>query len=180
MTPTRRDVLCGLSATVGAGLAGCAGALTGADSTTAGSVTRQVGMACTVGQENYRFTPAVVQVPVGGEVSWGATSTCRQVSTAYHPRYDGPLRIPEAAEPWQSPILKEGQGTFAHRFEVEGVYDYHGLFEEFGQVGTVVVGNPTPDPSAEPGLTPPSPSLPAPTRRQIRSLNDRVRDVLAD
>lgn len=131
-----------------------------------------VGMACD--GDGYFFSPALVQVERGGTVSWSASSTCRQTCTAYHPAYDRPLRIPEAAEPWQGPDSREG--TVVATFEVEGVYDYFGLYEEYGQVGSVVVGRPVPE--GQPALTEPGDDIPAEARAALRDLNERTRDLL--
>jgi plastocyanin len=142
----------------------------------AGSAGESVGMTCRTRSEEYFFRPAVIRVPVGGTVAFGVSSTCRQRTLAYHPDNDRPLRIPEAASPWASDVM-QGSGTFAATFDVEGVYDYAGLHEEFGQVGTVVAGEP--DPADQPGLAPPQSSLPEAARAELARLNDEVRALLS-
>jgi plastocyanin len=134
-------------------------------------------MTCRTRSEEYFFRPAVIRVPVGGTVAFGVGSTCRQRTLAYHPDNDRPLRIPEAASPWASDVM-QGSGAFAVTFDVEGVYDYAGLHEEFGQVGTVVAGEP--DPAGQPGLAPPQPSLPAAARAEVERLNGEVRAMLSE
>lgn len=144
------------------------------DETAGGLPAREsVGMACH-GDEGYFFSPDLAWIEQGGTVSWSASSTCRQTCTAYHPKYDRPLRIPEGAEPWQGPDGRDG--TVTHTFEVEGVYDYFGLYEEFGQVGSVVVGRP--DPDGQPALTEPGDDIPEEARATLRELNERTRTLL--
>lgn len=144
----------------------------GTDTPDALPASESVGMACS--GERYFFSPDLVWVEQGATVSWSPASTCRQTCTAYHPEYDRPLRIPEDADPWQGPDSREG--TVAHTFEVEGVYDYFGLYEEFGQVGSVVVGRPTPD--GQPGLSEPDDDIPEEARAKLADLNERTRELL--
>lgn len=135
-----------------------------------------VGMTCYTSSNEYFFRPAVIRVPVGGTVSFGVASTCRQQTLAYHPDNDLPLRIPEGAEPWSSDVM-QGSGTFEHTFDREGVYDYAGLHDDFGQVGTVVAGDP--DPEGQPGLAPPQGSIPETARAELTRLNEEVRSLLS-
>lgn len=141
------------------------------------SVDATVGMSCNTSEGRYFFAPDLVQVPVGGTVSWSPTSPCRQSTIAYHPDNDAPLRIPEGADPWESPPIQGDRGgSFEYTFELAGVYDYFGLHEGAGQVGTVVVGDP--DPEGQPGLTEPSAALPEAARTKLRELNRRTRELL--
>lgn len=177
MTAGRRRFLQQGAAVGAAVLAGCLGAARRAvpgmgGSTDALSARASVGMACS--GDEYFFSPDLVWIERGGTVSWGAASACRQLCTAYHPTYDRQLRIPEDAEPWQGPDTRDG--TLVHTFDVEGVYDYFGLYEEFGQVGSVVVGHP--DPAGQPGLSEPGPDVPEAARAKLRDLNERTRGLL--
>lgn len=134
----------------------------------------EVGMVCGGGGEAYVFAPALVHIGVGGTVTWQPGSPCRQLCAAYHPVHDKPLRIPGAADPWEGPESRSG--NLIHQFDVPGVYDYFGLYESFGQVGTVLVGRP--EQGDQPGLAPPQRSLPTDARRALRDLNERTRQRL--
>ncbi|WP_435062345.1 halocyanin [Halobaculum sp. EA56] len=141
--------------------------------------TTSVGMSCYTDEEEYFFRPALIRVDPGAAVSFGVGTACRQQALAYHPDNDAPLRMPEGAEPWASPVMQGSKaGTFEVTFDAAGVYDYFGLHEDFGQVGSVVVG--TPDPEGEPGLAPPQESIPAPARDLLAELNERTRSYLSD
>jgi plastocyanin len=65
-------------------------------------------------------------------------------STAYHPANDGhALRIPEAAEPWDSGYLVGPGDRFEVTLTVPGVYDYFCVPHEIaGMVGRIIVGRP--------------------------------------
>jgi hypothetical protein len=65
-------------------------------------------------------------------------------STAYHPDNVGhALRIPEAAEPWDSGYLVEPGDRFEVTLTVPGVYDYFCAPHEMaGMVGRIIVGQP--------------------------------------
>lgn len=139
-----------------------------------------VGMSCDIGgaYDEYYFRPAVAWVRRGAEVTWAPTSPCRQQTLSYHPDTGYPLRIPEGAEPWSSPVLQGEDGPgFTHTFDVAGVYNYAGLHEEFGQVGIVVVGRPD-DLDAEPGMAEPQGAIPDPARERLRALVEDVRELL--
>lgn len=185
MTPnhTRRQVLRRGAATGAVALAGCLDSLgTGTDVPAARETTdglpgqESVGMACHGRGENeeYYFSPSLVWVRKGATVTWTSASTCRQTCTAYHPEYDRPLRIPEDAAPWQGPDSRDG--SVSNTFAVEGVYDYFGLYEEFGQVGSVVVGHPNLE--DQPGLTEPGDDLPEKAQVKLRTLNEQTRELL--
>lgn len=74
-------------------------------------------------------------------------------ATAYHPaNQDKPLRIPEAADPWDSGMLTEDSAPFEVTLDIQGVYDYYCIpHEDLGMVGRIIVG----EPQAGPGTTPP-------------------------
>jgi len=136
-----------------------------------------VALSCGPDRETYDVSPAVVQVPVGGAVGWTSTSVCRQSVAAYHPDNDASRRVPEGAAAWVSPQLRgDREGVFVHTFGTPGVHDYFGLHDEFGQVGSVVVGDP--DPAGQPGLSPPDDSIPEQARQRLQALNEQVRDLL--
>jgi len=155
---------------------GSGGSSESGESDESGGSGEAVGMTCYTSSNEYFFRPAVIRVPVGGTVSFGVASTCRQQTLAYHPDNDLPLRIPEGAEPWSSDVM-QGSGTFEHTFDREGVYDYAGLHDDFGQVGTVVAGDP--DPEGQPGLAPPQGSIPETARAELTRLNEEVRSLLS-
>ena len=56
--------------------------------------------------------------------------------------FDRPLRIPEAAEPWNSDYLLPNE-SFSVTLTAEGVYDFYCIpHEHAGMVGRIVVGRP--------------------------------------
>jgi hypothetical protein len=65
-------------------------------------------------------------------------------STAYHRDNDAhALRIPEAAEPWDSGYLVDPGDRFEVTLTVPGVYDYFcSPHEMAGMVGRIIVGQP--------------------------------------
>src|SRR4051794_20172949 len=87
--------------------------------------------------------------PVGRKVAPGTTirgvvEANVHTTTAYHPDNDHhPLRIPEAAEPWDSGYLVDPGQAFEVTLTVEGVYDYFCAPHEMaGMVGRIIVGRP--------------------------------------
>ncbi len=94
-------------------------------------------------------TPAVVWLESGGSITWEIAGGSHSV-TAYHPKYDRALRIPEAASPFDSGVLAAGE-TFSHAFESPGVYNYFCRpHEGLGMVGLVIVGGPQDGPGVAP------------------------------
>jgi plastocyanin len=97
------------------------------------------------------FDPVGVRIDAGTTLRWvveeGVHST-----TAYHPSNTShPLRIPEAAEPWDSGILMRPGQAYEHAFAIPGVYDYFCLpHEAAGMVGRIVVGEPGEGPGTRP------------------------------
>ena len=62
---------------------------------------------------------------------------------AYHPDNGGPLRIPEGAEAFRSPMLREIGEYFDLTLTIPGVYDYYcGPHESMKMVGRIIVGDP--------------------------------------
>lgn len=69
------------------------------------------------------FDPMGLLVPLGTRLVWHLVSGVH-TATAYHPANGGRvLRIPEAAEPFDSGCLKTPGARFAITLEVPGVYD---------------------------------------------------------
>ena len=121
---------------------------------TATAATVEVKLVQTPEGETY-FDPVGIHIAPGDTVRWVQISGFHSI-TAYHPGNDNhELRIPEAAEPWDSDILladypKRG-ATFEHVFTVQGVYDYFCKPHEMaGMVGRVVVGEPGNGPGTRP------------------------------
>lgn len=96
------------------------------------------------------FEPIGLYVAPGTTVRWVVESNVHTV-TAYHPANGNhSLRIPPAADPFDSGFLVNPGSVFERRFTVEGVYDYFCLpHEAAGMVGRIVVGRP-----GGPGLLP--------------------------
>lgn len=96
------------------------------------------------------FDPVGLFIEPGTVVRWHLHASVH-TTTAYHPANDRhSLRIPEAAEPWDSGVLVEPDATFEVTLTEEGVYDYYcAPHEAAGMVGRIIVGRP-----AGPGLEP--------------------------
>jgi plastocyanin len=93
------------------------------------------------GAGQFVFSPAVLWVESGTTVTWEVTSGSHS-ATAYSPNFDQAMRIPTAAEPFDSTVLAEGE-SYEHTFDTTGVHNYFcrphvGL----GMVGLVIVGGP--------------------------------------
>jgi plastocyanin len=90
------------------------------------------------------FDPIGVLIEPGQTVRWVNAANVH-TSTAYHPANDGhALRIPEAAEPWDSGYLVEPGDSFEVTLRVPGVYDYFCAPHEIaGMVGRIIVGEPS-------------------------------------
>lgn len=108
--------------------------------------------------EGSYFDPKGLLVGPGTTVTF-VNASGDHSATAYHPANgDQPLRIPEAAEPWDSGVFTEPDRQFEVTFEVEGVYDYYCTpHEMLGMVGRIVVG----EPQGGPATTPPEELPPA-------------------
>lgn len=110
--------------------------------------------------------------PIGLLVESGTTvrfvnATGVHTTTAYHPDVaDVPLRIPEAAEPWDSGTMTEAGAVCDVTFETPGVYDYYCIpHESLGMVGRIIVG----EPQGGPGTTEPT-DLPPAARENLPSI----------
>lgn len=62
--------------------------------------------------------PNLVHVVPGGTVEWVGDGL-RNTTTAYHSETNGPQRIPDSAEPWDSGLLRK-DSRFTHTFEETG------------------------------------------------------------
>lgn len=124
----------------------------------------------------HHFHPHVAWVEVGGTVTF-VNESGAHTATAYHPDNGKPLRMPEAAEPFDSGLLTEAGATFEHTFDVEGVYDVYCIpHEEVGMIGSVVVGRP--DPHGQHGLAEPQSGMSETVAAKIGTLNDQVNTML--
>ncbi len=96
------------------------------------------------------FDPVGLLVEPGTTIRWVVRANVH-TTTAYHPRNDHhPLRIPEAAVPWDSGYLVNPGDHFAVTLTAPGVYDYFCTpHEAAGMVGRIVVGR-AGGPGAEP------------------------------
>jgi len=88
------------------------------------------------------FEPLGLYVEKGQTVEFLATRWGPTV-TAFHPSNGNQeLRIPEAAEPFDSGLMSQGD-TFRWTFDVEGTYDYFSKNHVgLGVVGRIIVGRP--------------------------------------
>jgi len=128
------------------------------------------------------FDPAGVHIVLGDTVRWVQVSGFHSI-TAYHPKNDNhELRIPQAAQPWDSDILlaqsPKPDATFEHVFTVAGVYDYFCKPHELaGMVGRIVVGEPGDGPGTKPfGYAPDARWKPVPevARKALPSIAEIV------
>lgn len=61
-------------------------------------------------------------------------------ATAFHPDFDKTLRVPEAAAPWNTGLLREYGASAEHVFRTTGVHDFYCIpHEAMGMVGRIVV-----------------------------------------
>jgi len=101
------------------------------------------------------FDPVGVHIAPGDTVRWIQVSGFHSI-TAYHPKNDNhELRIPQAAQTWDSDILlgesPKANATFERVFTVPGVYDYFCKPHELaGMVGRIVVGEAGDGPGTKP------------------------------
>ena len=188
---TRRKLLAAGAGTVSAAVAGCLGDVaTGGgqsgDTLESTDGTGELGVPATAVNVELSsrpvptIEPAIVHIEPGGTVEWVGTGI-RNAVAAYHPETHGPLRMPDAAEPWVSKMLYEEQ-TYAVTLETEGVYDYAdtvvlcGTHESLGAIGRIVVGDP--DLDAEPALQADPAALPGRAEAVAQEFNERCRAVL--
>jgi plastocyanin len=131
--PSRRDVL-----RIGGGiLAG----LPFAGARAAGGEAVDIEMRGNADGSRVWFEPIGVLVRSGQTVRWTNRDPGNShTATAYHPGNDAhALRIPEAAEPWNSDYLLPDE-SFSVVLQVPGIYDYFCIpHEHAGMVGRIVV-----------------------------------------
>lgn len=92
---------------------------------------------------DFFFDPPGLFLQPGDSVLWVLTENVMKdghSATAYHPKYDKTLRIPEKATPWSSGLLKQIGATFEQSLSIHGVYDYFCIpHEDSGMVGRIIV-----------------------------------------
>jgi plastocyanin len=122
------------------------------------------------------FDPIGLYIEPGQLVRWVNVANVHTI-TAYHPSNDNhALRIPKAADPWDSGYLIEPGATFEHRFEIPGVYDYFCKpHEAAGMVGRLVVGE-----ASGPGTLPFDYFRADPAKRHWRPVPQAARERLPD
>ena len=93
-------------------------------------------------RDNY-FDPPGLFLQLGDSVTWVLSETgsnSGHSATAYHPSQDKVLRIPEAAQPFNSGVFKRLGNRFTFQFTLPGVYDYFCIpHEDMGMVGRIIV-----------------------------------------
>lgn len=183
-TPTRRRVLAATGALATFGIGGCLGSSGdgGADgSGRLGDPAATVSIDMT-SVPTPNIDPGIVHIEPGGTVEWRGNGV-RNAVAAYHPETHGPLRMPEAGDPWVSEMIYEGN-SYTVTLEEPGVYDYAdtvvlcGSHESLGIVGRIVVGQP--DLDAQPALDHDPAELPGKATDRMREFDDRCRDVLGN
>ena len=140
MTATRRDVL-----KVGGGIL----ASLGVPAVAVASGPVEIRMQGNADGSHVWFDPVGLRVAPGQTIRWiNVDPGNSHTATAYHPRnLERPLRIPEAAEPWNSDYLLPDE-AFSIRLVAEGVYDYFCIpHEHAGMVGRIIVGDPSRSPA---------------------------------
>jgi len=87
------------------------------------------------------FDPIGLYVQPGDKIRWVIKSNVHSVAS-YHPENDNhTLRMPSAAQPWNSGYLVNPGDHFDVILTVPGVYDYYcEPHEQAGMVGRIVVG----------------------------------------
>jgi plastocyanin len=122
------------------------------------------------------FDPVGIRVETGQTIRWlNLDPGNSHTATAYHPRnFDHPLRIPEAADPWDSDYLLPHE-TFSVRLTVEGIYDFFCIpHEHAGMVGRIIVGHPARSPAPGTALGA-SGSMPEVALRAFPSVDEIMR-----
>jgi plastocyanin len=86
-----------------------------------------------------RFDPVVVKIAPGDIIRFVVEEGLHTV-TAYHPENRRSLRMPEAANAFDSGLLKSGDSWFL-QIDVPGVYDYFCLpHERMAHAGRILAG----------------------------------------
>ena len=90
------------------------------------------------------FDPIGILIKPGQTVRWTNLNPGNShTTTAYNPaNFERPLRMPNAAKPWDSDYLLPNE-SFSVTFTEQGVYDYYCIpHEHAGMVGRIIVGEP--------------------------------------
>ena len=90
------------------------------------------------------FDPIGIVIKPGQTVRWiNLNPGNSHTTTAYNPaNFERPLRMPNAAKPWDSDYLLPNE-SFSVTFTEQGVYDYYCIpHEHAGMVGRIIVGEP--------------------------------------
>ena len=104
---------------------------------------RSIRMHTNAAGSSVGFDPIGIRIAPGQVVRWVNEANVH-TTTAYHPAHDRQLRIPQAAEPWDSGYLVEPGASFEITLEEPGSYDYFCRpHEAAGMVGRIVVGEPS-------------------------------------
>ena len=161
---TRRDAL----RVGGLALAGLASGLAGRLALAESVV--EIRMHSHDGGAHVGFDPVGLLIDPGTTVRWIVEADVH-TTTAYHPANDAhALRIPEAAEPWNSDYLLPDQ-SFSIVLSVPGVYDYYCVpHEHAGMVGRIVVSD-----GSQPISEPPAGGAPEEAEKVFPSVEDIVR-----
>lgn len=123
------------------------------------------------------FEPIGLLLQPGQTVRWTNKDPGNvHTSTAYHPENDGHgLRIPAAAEPWNSDYLLPDQ-SFSLVLTVPGVYDYFCVpHEHAGMVGRIVVAD-----RSRPVAEPAAGGIPDVAEKALPSVESIVREGRVD
>jgi plastocyanin len=103
------------------------------------------------------FDPKGLLVESGTTIRF-VNDSGNHATAAYHPDTGGPLRIPEAATPWESELFDEAGATYDVTLETPGVYDFNcPPHESMGMVGRLIVD----ESKGGPGTTEPGDVSPA-------------------
>jgi plastocyanin len=122
------------------------------------------------------FDPVGIRIAPGQAIRWiNLDPGNSHTATAYHPwNFDRPLRIPQAAEPWDSDYLLPNE-AFSITLTVDGVYDFFCVpHEHAGMVGRIIVGDPSRSP-APTASTHGSGTIPEVARRVFPSVDEIMR-----
>lgn len=201
-TPTRRRVLVLAGGAALAGLAGCSSEASEGDPpestptdtptaepTTPAAPETQIPDQATETQTPGEASEDVVEIrmvtdgkgsyfdPIGLLVEAEATvrfvnDSGTHATAAYHPENGGPLRIPEAATPWESELFETSGRSFEVTLETPGVYDFNcPPHESLGMVGRLVVG----EAHGGPGTTEPT-EIPPAARETLPAVEAIIED----
>jgi plastocyanin len=97
------------------------------------------------------FNPIGLRIEPGQTIRWiNLDAGNSHTATAYHPKnFERPLRIPQAAKPWNSDYLLPNE-SFSVTLMQEGVYDFFCVpHEHAGMVGRIIVGQLDKSPDAD-------------------------------